>query len=69
MLLATVADQTLQAVAWRHPEVFDILRRMDQLELPQGRPLHRPVKPLDVLLMPDALGVLTAERSDHESST
>ena len=65
VLTATVADQTLQAVAWRDPEILDILRRMDQLELPQGRPLHRPVNALDVLLMPDALGVFAAERSDH----
>jgi hypothetical protein len=41
---------------------------MNQLELPQGRPLHCPVNALDVLLMPDALGVLTAERSDYENS-
>ncbi|EYT51281.1 hypothetical protein D641_0101640 [Brachybacterium muris UCD-AY4] len=68
MLPASVSDQTLQAVAWRDPEVLDILRRVDQLELPQGRSLHAPVNALDVLLMPDALGVLTAERSDHERS-
>lgn len=68
MLPASVADQTLQAIARRNPEVLDILRRMDQLELPQGRPLHHPVNALDVLLMPDALGVLAAERSDHETS-
>lgn len=65
---ASVDDQTLQAIAWRDPEVLDILRRMDQLELPQGRPLHRPVDALDALLMPDALGVLAAERSDHDTS-
>nr|WP_255164629.1 hypothetical protein [Glutamicibacter mishrai] len=41
---------------------------MDQLELPQGRPLHRPVDALDALLMPNALGVLAAERSDHDTS-
>ncbi|WP_255411263.1 hypothetical protein [Rothia uropygioeca] len=41
---------------------------MDQLELPKRRPLHRPVNALDVLLMPDALGVLAAERSDHVTS-
>ena len=68
VLPASVTDQTLQAVTWRDPEVLDILRRMNQLELPQGRPLHRPVNALDVLLMPDALGVLAAERSDHATS-
>jgi hypothetical protein len=41
---------------------------MDQLELPQGRPLHPSVDALDALLMPDALGVLAAERSDRETS-
>ena len=68
VLSAPVTDEPLQTVAWRDPEVLDILRRMNQLELPQGRPLHCPVNALDVLLMPDALGVLTAERSDHENS-
>jgi len=68
VLPASVSDQTLQAVAWRDPEVLDILRRVDQLELPQSRPLYNPVDTLDVLLMPDALGVLVAERSDHETS-
>jgi len=68
VLSASVADQRLESVAWRDPEVLDILSRMDQLELPQGRPLHRPVDTLDVLLMPDALGILAAERPDHETS-
>ena len=31
----------------RVDEVLDILRRMNQLELPQGRPLHRPVNALE----------------------
>lgn len=65
---ASIADQTLQTVARRDPEIFDILRRVDQLELPQGRSLHAPVHTLDVLLMPDALGVLATERSDHETN-
>src|SRR5699024_681575 len=69
VLSAPVTDELLQTVSWQDPEVLDILRRMNQLGLLQGRPLHRPVNALDVLLMPDALGVFTAERSDHETST
>ena len=65
VLSAPVTDELLQTVSWQDPEVLDILRRMNQLGLLQGRPLHRPVKTLDVLLMPGALGVLAAERSDH----
>jgi len=68
VLSAAVADQTLQAVPWRDPEIVDILRRVDQLKLPQRHPLNRPVDALGVLLMPDALGVLAAERSDHGTS-
>lgn len=49
-------------------EVLDILRRVNQLELPQGHPLYYPVNPLDVLLTTVALGALAAERIDHESS-
>src|SRR5690625_7597662 len=37
VLPATVAGQTLQAVAWRDSEILYTLRRMDQFELPQGR--------------------------------
>ena len=61
VLPTTIPDESFQAVPRWDPQVFDVLRRMDQLELPQGRPLHRPVNALDVLLMPDALGVLVAE--------
>src|SRR5690625_1583920 len=68
VLSASVADQTLQVVARRGPGVLDILRRVDQLELPHGRPLHRPVDALDVLLMPDALGAFTSERPDHDTN-
>src|SRR4051794_5329472 len=39
---------------------------MDQFELPQSHSLHCPVNTLDVLLMPDAFGVLAAEQSDRE---
>ncbi|KSU67135.1 hypothetical protein AS038_05035 [Arthrobacter sp. NIO-1057] len=68
VLTVTVAGQLLQTIPWRDPEVFDVLRGMDQLKLPQGSPLHSPVNTLDVLLMPDALGVLAAQRSDQDSS-
>ena len=68
VLTASVADQTLQAVAWRHSEVLDVLRRMNQLELSQRRPLHGTIAAFDVLLMPDALGALVPEGSDHEPS-
>src|SRR5699024_5670880 len=68
VLPASVADQTLQPVARRDPEILDILRRMDQFQLPQSRPLHHPINALDVLLMPDALGVFATKRSDHTVS-
>lgn len=61
VLPTTFADQSFQSVPGWDPEILDILRCMDQLELPQGRPLHRPIDALDVLLMPDAFGVLAAE--------
>jgi len=34
VLPAPIADETLQAIARRDPEVLDILRRMDQFKLP-----------------------------------
>ena len=42
-LPTTVADQPLQPIPGRNPKILDILRRMDQLELPHGHPLHRPI--------------------------
>lgn len=68
VLSTTVTDQPFQVVPQGNPEIFDILSRVDQLKLPQGRSLHHPIDTLDVLLMPDALGAFTAERSDHETS-
>ena len=35
MLTTTVTDEQLQAVAGRDPQILDILRRVDRLELPQ----------------------------------
>src|SRR5690625_2545166 len=68
VLSTTIPDEAFQAVPRWDPQVLDVLRRVDQLELPQGRSLHCPVDALDVLLVPDALGVLAAERSDQEIS-
>jgi len=68
VLSTTVADEPLQSVPRRYPEILDVPGGMDQLELPQSRPLHGAVDALDVLLVPDALGVLTPERPDHETS-
>lgn len=68
VLPTTVASQSRQAIPRWDVEVFDILRSMYQLEPPQGRPLHGPVDTLDVLLMPDAFGVLAPERSDQTTS-
>ena len=65
---AAIADQALQVVPWRHPEVLVVLRRMDQLQPPQGRPLYRPINALDVLLVPPALGVRAAERPGRATS-
>jgi hypothetical protein len=68
VLSTTVASQSLQAIPRWNSQVFHVFRRMDQLKLSQRRPLHGPINALDVLLLPDALGVLTAERSDHPTS-
>ena len=65
VLTATVADQPFQSVSRRDPQILDTLRRVQQLELAQRHPLHPPVNTLNVLLMPDALSIPTAERSDH----
>ena len=68
VLFTTIADEPLQPIARRNPEILHILRGMDQLELPQRRPLHVAVNALDVLLMPDPLGVVAPERPDHVTS-
>jgi len=67
VLSAAFADKPLQSVARRDAEVLDVLRGVDQFELPEGGSLHHPINALDVLLMPDALGVLGTERPDHEA--
>lgn len=68
VLPAAISREPLQTVARRNPEVFDILRRMDQFQLPQSYTLHGPIDALDELLVPDAFGILAAERSDHGTS-
>src|SRR5690625_1775229 len=68
VLPAPISRQSLQPVPRRDPEVFDILRRMDQLKLPERCSLHRLVDAFDVLLMPDAFSILATERSDHKFS-
>jgi len=68
VLAPTIASELLQMVPRRDPQILDVVRCVDHLELPQSRSLHRPVDALDVLHMPDALGVLAPERSDQETS-
>ncbi|SJM68523.1 hypothetical protein FM101_11085 [Arthrobacter rhombi] len=68
MLPSTITDEPLQAVPRRDPEILHVLRGVDQLELPQSRPLHAAVNALDELLVPDSLSVLATERPDHTSS-
>lgn len=53
VLPVPVVDQTLQPIPGRDPQILDILRRVDQLELPQGCPLDQPINAFDVLLPPD----------------
>ncbi|GAA1633712.1 hypothetical protein GCM10009700_21120 [Brevibacterium sanguinis] len=65
VLTRTIAGELLQTIPWRDPQILDIVRRVDQFELSKSRSLDHPVYAFDVLLMPDALGVLAAERSDH----
>ena len=67
VLSTTVADQLLKAVSRRDQQILKNLRSVKHLELAKRRPLQLPVNTLDVLLMPDALGIATAERSDHDS--
>jgi len=68
VLTTTVSSQSLQAVPRWDPQVHDIICRVDQLKLPQGCPLHDLINAFDVLLMPNALGVLATERSDNAIS-
>ena len=49
-------------------KVLHVLGGVEQLNLPQGRSLHCSINALDDLLMPETLGVLAAERSDHATS-
>ncbi len=49
-------------------EVLDVLRRMNQLKFPHGCPLDFAINTLDVILLPDPLGILVAEVSDHTIS-
>ncbi|KGN39632.1 hypothetical protein N803_03125 [Knoellia subterranea KCTC 19937] len=41
MLTATVTDEPLQTVSRWDPEVLDVLRRMENFQLPQGWPAVR----------------------------
>lgn len=68
MLTSTVADQPLQSISGWDSEVLDILRRMNQLKFPHGCPLDFAINTLDVILLPDPLGILVAEVSDHTIS-
>src|SRR5690625_1268929 len=68
ILPAPISSQSLQPVPRRDPEVFDVLRRVDQLKLAQRCSLHRLIDAFDVLLMPDAFSVLATKRSDHKFS-
>jgi len=64
-LVATIANQPLEAIAGRDPKVSQVFGRMYLLQLPQGRALHEPVDTSDIPFVPDALGVFVPERSDH----
>src|SRR5690606_26762915 len=61
VLTATVSDQPLQPVPRRDRQILGILRRVDELELAQLRPLHSSINALDVLLVPDSFGALAPE--------
>lgn len=62
VLSAPVTNETLQPIPGRDSQIIEILRCVDQLQLPHGRPLHSPLDAFEVLLMPGALGILVAER-------
>src|SRR5690606_13949748 len=68
VLTTPVAGESLQPVPRRDLEVVDLPCRVYQLELAQRRLRHSPIDSLDVLLLPDAFGVLAAERSDHDAT-
>jgi hypothetical protein len=61
VLTPTISGQPLQPVPRRDPQILDILRRVNQLEFAQRRPLHGSINAFDVLLVPDSLGVLAPE--------
>jgi hypothetical protein len=67
VLASAVTRQPLQPIAWRNSEILYDVGGVNELELPQGRPLNRSIDSLDVALMPDAFGVLADEGPDHDA--
>src|SRR5699024_2735410 len=69
VLSAAVTHEKHQSAPGRDPKAVDALRCVDRLQLPHGRRApHGALDALDVLLMPDAFGVLAAERPDQTTS-
>src|SRR6476659_8538216 len=67
VLAGAFADQFLQAVARRHPEVVDGLGRIDEDELLVRESAELRAEALDVAALPGRFGVLVPERTDHGS--
>ena len=67
VLADTVAGQFLEAVAWRHAKVIDVLCGVEQNQLVVRGPAHLRAQSPDMPAMPDRLGVLASEGPDHHA--
>jgi len=68
VLTVPFSAEPFQPIARRDPQILNVVRRMDELKLPQNGPLEVPINALDVLFAPDPLGRFAPERPDHASS-
>lgn len=67
VLPLAVTLELLETVTRWDSEIFDVRRSVEQLQLSECLALKDLVEGLDVLLAPDALGVLVPERPDRTS--
>ena len=65
VLAGTAASQLLQSVAWRHPQVVDVLGGVDENKLVVCEPAEFRAELFDVAALTDRLSVLVPERADH----
>jgi hypothetical protein len=67
VLSFAVAAQPLQPVAWKHAENSKIVRRVEHVELPKGRPFDG-AKLATGLAMEESLSLIAPEGFDHSPS-